>query len=68
MHLKKGRMDDRKKNLLNGENFICHELLYLEEKSTKKMCAGAYEYLREQNKPNHIMNVYDSLNKPKVKK
>ena len=63
MHLRKGRMDSIKKSLLNGENFVCHETIY--NKNTgpkdKRMCYGAYKFLKDKNKPNQIMQIAERL-------
>ncbi len=64
INLRLGRVDNIKKDLLKGNNFVCHKTVYdLDENMNptepqeQKMCYGAYIYLKEQNKPNQIMQI-----------
>ena len=66
MHVSEERLDDIKKGLREGGNFICHETAYPEmfdrPANTKRtMCYGAYVYLNELNKPNTIMQIAERL-------
>lgn len=58
IHLSEGRLDEIKAVLLSGENFVCHKTVYSEDPEQKPlMCAGAYEFLIKQGKPNQIMQI-----------
>lgn len=58
IHLSEGRLDEIKKTLLQGENFVCHKTVYSENEEQKPlMCAGAYEFLINEGKPNQIMQI-----------
>jgi len=59
-----GRLDSIKTSLLNGENFTCHKTVYSEDPN--KMCAGAYEFLVKEDRPNQIMQLADRLGVEKL--
>ncbi len=70
IHLKAGRVDEIKKELLESDynSFNCHKTVYNLDKDMKngkkqqeKMCAGAYEYLKSINRPNISMRMAASL-------
>lgn len=63
--LVKGRVDSIKQDLLDGGHFTCHKTVYdldinMNEANagqTPKMCAGAYNFLKERDKPNEAMRL-----------
>ena len=62
--LNDGRVDEIKKELLEGGSFNCHKTVYdLDEnmqatqKQEPKMCAGAYRFLKEKKRPNQQMQL-----------
>ena len=64
MYLEDGRVDDIKEMLSDGGHFVCHKTVYnlnnkLEESQhqERKMCAGAYEYLKKEGILTPIMRV-----------
>ena len=64
-----GRLDEIKKDLLKGGSFNCHKTVYnLDEDMNEteeqplKMCAGAYRFLKEKDKPNQQMQIAQRLN------
>lgn len=68
VHLDDGRVDDIKKMLLENDHnsFTCHKTAYNLDKDMnpvegfvqpKKMCAGAYEYLKKMGRPNIMMRI-----------
>lgn len=68
--LNDGRVDDIKAELLSGEmnSFNCHKTVYnldldMEHVTTHtqplKMCYGAYKYLKDNNKQNLQMELYE---------
>lgn len=60
--LEEGRLDSIKESLLNGESFTCHKTIYEGgNNDVPKMCAGAYEFLKKENRPNQIMQIADRL-------
>jgi len=68
MELRDGRVDDIKKMLLRGGSFNCHKTVYnldenMQETSPQdlKMCYGAYKYLKDNNKPNQVMQIAKRL-------
>lgn len=62
IHLSEGRLDGIKKALLRRENFVCHKTVYSDDKNQKRlMCAGAYEFLISEEKPNQIMQIAERL-------
>jgi len=71
IHLKKGDVDLIKEDLLldDKSSFSCHKTIYgldvnmepTEEPQSPKMCHGAYQYLKEQNKPNLMMKIAASM-------
>jgi len=61
IHLNSGRVDDIKETLLSSdrESFNCHKTVYdldtqmnSTDKQELKMCAGAYQFLKDQKRPN----------------
>ena len=63
-----GRLDEIKADLLKGGSFNCHKTVYdLDEnmehtkKQELKMCAGAYQFLKKENKPNQQMQIAQRL-------
>jgi len=72
MHLRDGRVDEIKAMLLEdkGNSFNCHKTVYNLEKDMSpydggkhplKMCAGAYNFLKKEDKPNDIMQIAERL-------
>lgn len=69
INLEPGRISHIKQELRDGESFSCHKTVYdldlemnfTDEPQTRKMCAGAYEYLKKIKKPNQIMQVAKRL-------
>ena len=57
------RVKEIKQDLERGENFVCHKTIYDEgmEDSDRRMCYGAYRYLKRLNKPNQIMQLAERL-------
>ena len=59
-----GRVDSIKEELLQGGSFNCHKTVYNlddnmneTEEQELKMCAGAYQFLKKENKPNQQMQI-----------
>ena len=70
MHLEPGRVDAIKEKLLSStdENFICHKTAYSldndmepTQKQERKMCYGAYLFLKKKKRPNAIMQIAERL-------
>lgn len=66
MHLNDGAVEEIKKDLLeNDGSFNCHKTVYNLDmemnscgcKQELKMCAGAYEFLKKEDKPNQQMRL-----------
>lgn len=66
IHLQKGRVDSIKDELIKhpDNSFTCHKTFYnldvdmnevTDYKQSRKMCAGAYLYLKSIKKPNTMM-------------
>lgn len=66
IHLNKGRVDSIKEDLLKhpDNSFTCHKTVYnldidmneiTDYKQERKMCAGAFLYLKSIKKPNTMM-------------
>ena len=66
IHLNKGRVDSIKEDLLKHQDnsFTCHKTVYnldidmneiTDYKQERKMCAGAFLYLKSIKKPNTMM-------------
>ena len=66
IHLEKGRVDSIKEELLKhpDNSFTCHKTVYnldvdmneiTDYKQERKMCAGAFLYLKSIKKPNTMM-------------
>lgn len=60
IHLDAGRLDKIKADLLSGENFVCHKTIFGDDKD-RRMCYGAYKFLRDKDKPNQIMQLADRI-------
>jgi len=63
-----GRVDSIKEELLQGGSFNCHKTVYNlddnmneTEEQELKMCAGAYQFLKKENKPNQQMQIAQRL-------
>lgn len=64
MHLVPGRVDSIKADLLEDGHFVCHKTVYDLDESMqdtepqeRKMCYGAYKFLKDKDKPNEIMRL-----------
>jgi hypothetical protein len=65
LNLNRERVSELKEMLLNDGNFVCHKTAYnldvdMEKsdcKQERKMCAGAYEFLKKENKLNEPMRL-----------
>lgn len=72
IHLEEGRVDQIKAYLLSDDqgSFSCHKTAhnldtemngYKGEPQKPKMCAGAYEYLKKEGRPNLMMRLAVSM-------
>jgi len=65
LHISEERLDEIKADLDAGGNFICHKTAYPdvfnEEDIGRRMCYGAWKYLKDAGKPNQIMQIAERL-------